>query len=386
MANKTSNKNMYQDPASGVWYFQKKVRGLPKPYKFSLDTKSVVEARKKRDEYLLEVKVNGFIQKNEVVVVNPEDGTCFGEIAVQWAELKKTKVSKSTIQEYRKVMNKYILPQFGNRRIDSITGLEIEVLVSKLKCGGKTKNNILTPFKDVMRFAKKHKLIQHNPFDDVDSIKRESSEIHPLSLGEIKLFLEHVPDYYRPLFTFLFFTGARFGEAAALKWKRVDLTNGMIHIAKTYVRGEYKDPKTKGSIRTVKLSPIVIDALHQQREHTMDKSEFVFLNTLGRHIHPHSVNLHVFRPTLEKAGLSANKSFSAATRRSCKDTRSSYITNSLDNNERMGFVQKQVGHTTTKMIVEHYYRHLPAPDDGKGLEKAIEDFELQKVEGVGQIE
>ena len=47
MANKKSNKNMYQDPASDVWYFQKKIRGLPKPYKFSLDTKSVTEFRKK---------------------------------------------------------------------------------------------------------------------------------------------------------------------------------------------------------------------------------------------------------------------------------------------------------------------------------------------------
>jgi len=63
--------------------------------------------------------------------------------------------------------------------------------------------------------------------------------------------------------------------------------------------------------------------------------------------------------------------------RSCKDTRSSYITNSLDNDERMGFIQKQVGHTTTKMIVEHYYNHLPAPDDGKGLEKAFKNVALK---------
>ncbi len=55
------------------------------------------------------------------------------------------------------------------------------------------------------------------------------------------------------------------------------------------------------------------------------------------------------------------------------NTRSSYITNSLDNNERMGFVQKQIGHTTTKMIVEHYYNHISAPDDGNRLEKAFAD-------------
>ena len=36
----------------------------------------------------------------------------------------------------------------------------------------------------------------------------------------------------------------------------------------------------------------------------------------------------------------------------------------------MSFIQKQVGHTTTRMIVDHYYRHVPAPDDGNRLENA----------------
>lgn len=48
----------------------------------------------------------------------------------------------------------------------------------------------------------------------------------------------------------------------------------------------------------------------------------------------------------------------------------SYITNALDRNERMSFIQKQVGHTTTRMIVDHYYRHVPASDDGDRLEDA----------------
>jgi hypothetical protein len=50
--------------------------------------------------------------------------------------------------------------------------------------------------------------------------------------------------------------------------------------------------------------------------------------------------------------------------------KASYITNTLDRNERMSFIQKQVGHTTTRMIVGHYYRHVPAPNDGDRLEDA----------------
>jgi integrase len=55
MAKKKLNHHLYEDEKSGVWYFQKKVRGIQKPYKFSLGTTLVGEARKKRDEYLRQV-------------------------------------------------------------------------------------------------------------------------------------------------------------------------------------------------------------------------------------------------------------------------------------------------------------------------------------------
>ncbi len=311
------------------------------------------------------IAVNGKITDREVPIENLEENKVFGEVAVEWSKIKYTKISKSTMEEYKKDMNAHVLPKFGNQPISSIKSLDIERFISRLKCSGKRKINILTPFRDVMKFSLKHKLIDSNPMDDVDGIKKEASNVNPLNLDEIKSFLESVPVFYKPLFMFLFFTGVRFGEAAALKWKRVNFQDGRIHICKTLVRGEYKEPKTKSSIRFVKLSPMAVEALQSQKEHTFGKSEFVFLNMYGRNIHQHSINIHVFKPPLLKAGLSSA--------RSCKDTRSSYITNSLDNNERMGFVQKQVGHTTTKMIVEHYYDHIPAPDDGKGLEKAFAD-------------
>jgi hypothetical protein len=67
----------------------------------------------------------------------------------------KTRVKETTFFNYRKVMNRHVLPRFGNSPIDSITSLDIETFISKLKCGSKTKQNILTPFRLVMKFAKK---------------------------------------------------------------------------------------------------------------------------------------------------------------------------------------------------------------------------------------
>jgi integrase len=358
------NHHLYQDKVSSVWYFQKKLRGMVKPYKFSLETTSVVEARRKRDKYLKEIELHGQILQPEVT---SSEAMLFGEVAVKWSEI--VQIEETTLDNYRKIMNAHVLPAFGNWHIDTITGLDIEMFISKLKCGGKTKQNVLTPFRDVMKFAKKHKITQTNPFDDVEPIKKtKSKKKRPLSLDEIKLFLFNLGKFWKPLFIFLFFTGARIAEAAGLKWKRVDLMNGVAKIRKTivYVRGKkiYKRPKTESSIRDIKLPKIVIEALREQRKRTWkgNGENFVFLNTKWDNIHRHTINNSVVRPTLKKAGISSNISI--------KDTRATYITNSLDENERMSFIQKQVGHTTTRMIVDHYYRYVPAPDDGKRLEDA----------------
>jgi hypothetical protein len=78
-----------------------------------------------------------------------------------------------------------------------------------------------------------------------------------LSLDEIRVFLASLDDFWKPLFIFLFFTGARIAEAAGLKWKRVDLVNGIVKIRKNivYVRGKkiYKRPKTESSIRDINV-------------------------------------------------------------------------------------------------------------------------------------
>lgn len=113
-----------------------------------------------------------------------------------------------------------------------------------------------------------------------------------------------------------------------------------------------------------KIPEFVITALIEQRKRTWNENDdnFVFTNRGGRSIHRHTLNTAVIKPTLEKLGITAPITI--------KDTRVSFITNSLDQNERLGFIQKQVGHSSTRMIVDHYYRHIPTTNDGTNLENA----------------
>ena len=111
------------------------------------------------------------------------------------------------------------------------------------------------------------------------------------------------------------------------------------------------------------MNGITKEILVRQAKKTKGKSEHVFLNRDGRPLRADSVNAHHFKPTLKKAGLSVN--------RSCRDTRGTFITNALDANETMGFVQNQVGHSSIKPIVNHYYNRIPRVEDGQKLEEAL---------------
>lgn len=67
------------------------------------------------------------------------------------------------------------------------------------------------------------------------------------------------------MFNFLYFTGMRRGEVAALHWKDIYLKTGVIRITKTMsfkVRPPQETtPKTKNSIRNIRMPKILLDVM-----------------------------------------------------------------------------------------------------------------------------
>lgn len=68
-------------------------------------------------------------------------------------------------------------------------------------------------------------------------------------------------------------------------------------------------------------------------------------------------------PALKRAGIRVRKPY---------QTRHSFATLALSAGEAIGWVAKQMGHTSTKMVIEHYYRFIPnlTRHDGSAFDKA----------------
>jgi integrase len=203
--------------------------------------------------------------------------------------------------------------------------------------------------RSVLKMAYLSDMIDKNPLDKIKNLKTSKPDIYPLSMEEVRLFLDKVCVRFRDFFTVAFFTGMRFGEMAGLKWGNVDFKMEIIRVRETRVKGKKDAPKTKKSVRDIKMLPPVIEAMRNQRKATFGKSDFVFLNQYGRPLLPDSMNFHVWKLALKKAGL---------TPRSLYQTRHTLATLMLDGGEHPGWVQKMMGHESLQMIYEKYYSYI----------------------------
>jgi integrase len=329
------NKNHHLEKRGKVWYLVAMVNG--KRIKKAL-AQSITDARRLRDEYLNEIRLNGDIPRPQ-----PEaDNLLFGDVVWDWAKKKVKRVKSSSWRDYRSSMNGHILPRFGNVPIRDITCYDVEEFVDSLTCGNKRKNNILVPMRDVFKHAAKGGLVEKNIMFDVERLKPEDPDIRPLTFEEVEFFLDDVHPHYRYFFVVAFYTGMRFGEMAGLKWRNVDFDRRVIRVVETRVYGEEGPPKTKKSKRDIDMLKPACDALMKQRKIT-GKSKYVFLDMNFKPLTPDHVRKVIWTPALEKAGIEY---------RPMLQTRHTFATMMLDGGEDIGWVQNQisVGYKTNSDI------------------------------------
>jgi len=346
------NKNHHLESHGQVWYLVAMANG--KRIKKALSP-SITDARRLRDEYLEQIRVSGDIPRPQPA---PE-AVLFGQVVKQWAEKKVKRVKASTWREYQSIMNGHILPRFGNTPIASMTCYQVEDFIDGLSCGNQRKNGIMVPIRDVFKYATKGGkggIVERNIMRDVDNLKPEESDIRPLNIDEVKAVLEHVDSHYKDFFAVAFYTGMRFGEMAALKWKNVDFDRRIIRVIETRVYGNESSPKTNKSKRDVELIGPAFEALLSQQGLT-GKGKYVFIDADGQPLIPGNVREGVWTKALVKAAIEY---------RPMRQTRHTFATMMLDAGEDIGWVQSQLGHASLQMIFTRYYSWIKRPNRNDG--------------------
>ena len=158
----------------------------------------------------------------------------------------------------------YVLPYFLNKNLEDLSVKDIvswQDFILKHNFSNNYNKNLYCAFNSFLKYCVLNCYVSTNYLSLVGSFKKkiECKEHCTYSYIEYKLFRKGIKNIvYKFFFDFLFFYGARSGEAMALKFS--DLNNSFVHLGTSIQRGGKRlldSPKTIKSNRYIKINFIM---------------------------------------------------------------------------------------------------------------------------------
>lgn len=215
---------------------------------------------------------------------------------------KKPKIKNSTYYRYQYVLNKYIVPEFGNYTIAMLKNYDFNIFVDKLSesLSCKTIQDIIVILKSLLKFIET-RFDCHFNLNLITLPKASGKEMFILSDAEQEIILKECTANYTSKNVGLIIclnTGIRLGEICALKWKDIDLENSIINIDKTvqriYIGKENTKmlidvPKSQKSKRKIPIPNKVKQLLLKlNNEYEFSDDEYFLTHSKTKFIEPRS--------------------------------------------------------------------------------------------------
>ena len=227
----------------------------------------------------------------------------FEDFAYKWLESVKDNIAHGTYAGYKQALESRIIPYFKGYKVAHIKTPHIEAfyrtLVDDYATG--TIKRFANVLNLIFKTAKRYSMIENNPCQDAQKPKRKDEDeglkfftpkqalmfMKSLNMSYEVTYKGHqrvddtgkpyyvneytesytVPTQYKVFFTLSLFCGFRKGETLALHWNDIDFKEKKISISKSVGMTEngfdYKEPKTKKSVRKVSIPDDVIPLLKQ---------------------------------------------------------------------------------------------------------------------------
>lgn len=241
--------------------------------------------------------------------------TTVAEYLKFWIE-NVSRAAISTKDRYQQDIRTKINPLIGKVKLQQLTGLHIDSVISTAAGSGSapsSQQKIFAVLHKSMNDAVKRDLIGFNPCAKSDKPRLKKSKHTVWTADQSQSFLKHVAGHrWFALFTLAMFTGMRQGESLALFWSDIDWTKNEISVVRTLtdVKGKAtigEVPKTDAGDRGIIVPPYVMDALDKHRGqmmmdgHPTSGKNLVFCNHAGKIINRNNLVSRTFKPLCAKA-------------------------------------------------------------------------------------
>jgi integrase len=188
-------------------------------------------------------------------------------------------VGLKTLERYRDLLKLYVKPHIGAMRLQKLRAVHLNELYTALLRSGGQDGRPLSPrsighVHRVLHRALGHAatwgLVSQNVASLVSPPPVPDAEIVILTEEQIAATLRYLQGRtLRPIVSFLLGTGARRGEALALRWTDIDFQKNVVRIERSLEQTKgslrIKSPKTKNGRRSVTISPWLVAEMRSHR-------------------------------------------------------------------------------------------------------------------------
>ena len=303
------------------------------------------------------------------LLLNPSNQTVQDYFEDWLANTAKPRLGNKTFINYRSSLNSRIYPAFGKIKLVKLESRDIQKLYAEMHNLGLSVFEVHRVLSSGLNDAVAQRLIPNNPCQQVKKPKRISTEMKAMSQDEIHAFLKAAQgNRLYVYFELLLSTGMRPSEGLALKWQDFDPINKKLQIRRTVenVSGRilFKEPKTKGSKRTINLHDGTVNLLFQYKSDQATPDDLMFPSKTGGPLNVNNVLERNFKPCLLKAGLAKESMTKQGTKKiegkfRMYDLRHTHATMLLKANVHPKVVSERLGHASISLTLDTYSHILP---------------------------
>lgn len=268
-----------------------------------------------------------------------------------WFQRRQRNWAYSTRRGYSEKYRNHIFKNWGSFRLSEFQPSTFSDWAAQSTLSAKTINEVRNIINQIFETAVVDKIIADNPIRYIKKLKHSVTEPDPFKPAEIESILKCLTTPYRQFFQFAFFSGMRTGELLGLRWEDVDMQRRVIHVRLNIVHGFEKEPKTKGSLRTLDLHQRAIDALCEIEKSDYYDPHRVFIDpdTMKTYSYADKLRKYVWKPALLKASVPYRKPYF---------TRHTYASLMLSQGKPPIWVARQLGHSDLSMLSKTYGRWI----------------------------
>jgi len=280
------------------------------------------------------------------------------EVALAWLEYVERLVEigelrRRTVESYRTGVMLHLIPDYGGRRIRSITTDDLVEWHRKQRAADASVWTIRARWmavRGVLSYAARHGMIAVSPADKLLPRERPGAgeaRQRFLSREEMDALLAHAGSAHALIATALF-TGLRVMEVLALTWGDVDFSEGVVRARFQLSRQGKRVPlKTKAAKRDIVLMVALGKLLRRRRlaEGYSTDTDFIFQSSTPRRPMTYKGLLKLFHTARDGAGLQ-DVTFHAL--------RHTFASILIAQGRDVQFVSRQLGHTKTSTTWDTY--------------------------------